>query len=150
FSTTPRVSVQRLAQDLLVGGLATIDGTTFSRTGLPPGRYLVEAKAGAEVPHGGWLVVAQPDSTIFTLISPIGRQIARFSPLSDAEVFKTMLILRFRADIRAKPDVYGRDTLETVFRTPGDYVFTIGENLGTEYDEEDPNWHCTIRLSSAQ
>ncbi len=49
FSTPPRVTAQSLTPDRLVGGLATVDGATFSKIGLPPGAYLVEAKAGAEV-----------------------------------------------------------------------------------------------------
>ena len=101
----------------------------------------------AEVPHGGWLTVVQPDSTTFTLTSPLFDETHRgFTPLVDPEAFKNMLILRFRADIRARPYIYGRDTLEPVFVQPGEYVFTIGENLATEYDEEDPNWHCTVRF----
>ena len=101
----------------------------------------------AEIPHGGWLIVAAPDSTIFELTSPTFMQFRGFAPLIDPEAFKETLILRFRADVRTKADVYGRDTLERVFRLPGEYRFTIGENLATEYDEEDPNWHCSIRLA---
>lgn len=100
-----------------------------------------------EIPHGGWLSVEGPDSTFFTLSSPFFHEHYPFSPLVEVEALKQMLILRFRADIRMRPNVYGRDTLEPVFRVPGEYRFTIGENLATEYDEEDPNWHCSIRLA---
>jgi hypothetical protein len=104
----------------------------------------------AEVPHGGQLSVAQPDGTTFWLVSPPLKSDEGISNyfLSDPETFRNTLILRFRADIRAKPYVYGRDSLEPIFRAPGDYKFTLGENLATEYDEEDPNWHCVVRLAS--
>jgi RNA polymerase sigma factor (sigma-70 family) len=46
---TPTVEAFKLTPDLRVGGLAIVDGATFSKIGLPPGRYAVEAKAGAEV-----------------------------------------------------------------------------------------------------
>jgi len=98
----------------------------------------------AEVPHGGWLDVNQPDGTDFRLIGPVAE--AAGYALMDTATFANTLIVRFRADLKSRPYVYGRDTLETVFRVPGDYRFTIGYNLATEYDDEDPNWHCTVRL----
>lgn len=101
----------------------------------------------AEVPHGGWLLLERPDGTSFDLVSPIPDE--GYGKLLDSEAFKNTLIVRFRADIRSRPQVYGRDTLEQVFNLPGEYTFTIGENLGTEYDEEDPNWHCKIRVAAS-
>ncbi|HYS69611.1 MAG TPA: hypothetical protein VEM14_05170 [Gemmatimonadaceae bacterium] len=106
----------------------------------------------AEVPHGGWLTVTQPDGTTFELVAPpMSRDpgTPNYS-IMNPEVFANTLILRLRADIRSRPAIYGRDTLEPVFRATGDYKFTIGENLATEFDEQDhqdPNWYCTIRLS---
>lgn len=51
FKSTPIVLVTTAsivpARD--AGGLALIDGTRFSRTALPPGRYFVDATAGAEL-----------------------------------------------------------------------------------------------------
>jgi hypothetical protein len=99
----------------------------------------------AEIPHGGQLSVEQPDGTVFSLVMPPDKRSPDYS-LVDAESFRNILVLRFRADIRSRPSVYGRDTLEPIFRVPGDYRFTLGENLATEYDEEDPNWHCTIHF----
>ena len=49
FSTTPLVETNTLTADLHIGGTAVVDGNTFSQTGLPPGKYTVEAKAGVEV-----------------------------------------------------------------------------------------------------
>lgn len=105
----------------------------------------------AEVPHGGWLAVSRPDSTLFMLIEP--KMPAPDSALVDSEAFQNMLILRMRADIRWRPSVYGR-AAESVFSVPGKYVFTIGQNLGTEYDYDeadhvDLDWHCTVQVAGS-
>jgi len=102
----------------------------------------------AEVPHGGWLAVSRPDSAMFMLIEP-GLDVPD-SSLVESEAFKNMLTLRIRADIR-KPQVYAAP-LEQVFRVPGKYVFTVAENLGTEYDYDeqdhvDLDWHCTVQVA---
>lgn len=49
FSTTPAVFIISSGSDLHTGGVATVDGTTFSRVGLPAGRYRVQAAAGPDV-----------------------------------------------------------------------------------------------------
>jgi hypothetical protein len=99
----------------------------------------------AEVPHGGWLAVQDPSDVFYYFTTPLSRETG-YSVVVDPEAFKNMLVLRFRADIKLRPYVHGHDTTETVFRKPGKYTFTIGENLATEYDEEDPNWHCTVEV----
>jgi hypothetical protein len=55
------------------------------------------------------------------------------------------LITRFRADVRAKPAVYGRDTLEPVFNAAGKYIIEVGDNLESEGGAEFI-WKCTIRF----
>lgn len=99
----------------------------------------------AEVPHGGWLAVQDPTNVFYHFTAPFPRE-KGYRVVVDPEAFKNMLILRFRADIKLRPYVYGHDTTETVFRKPGTYTFTIGENLATEYDDEDPNWHCAVQF----
>jgi len=99
----------------------------------------------AEVPHGGWLAVKDPAGMSYYFTSPIAREVGR-TVVVDPEIFKTVEVLRFRADIMLRPYYAGHDTAETVFQKPGKYTFTIGENLATEYDEEDPNWHCTVEV----
>ena len=63
FSTTPRVAANRVVAD---GGSFTIwipvDGTKFFRIGVPPGRYTVEARAGAEV--DGQAIEIRPGETV--------------------------------------------------------------------------------------
>lgn len=48
FSTVPRVHARQVTQRLLIGNEAVIEGSTFSITGLTPGKYVVEALAGDE------------------------------------------------------------------------------------------------------
>lgn len=102
----------------------------------------------AEVPHGGYLAVTNPDGLWFMLIAPTSHD-TPYRPLVDPGAFKDMLILRLRADLRSRESIYGRDSLLAVFTKPGEYAFTIGENLETEYDAEDPNWHCSVRLTTS-
>jgi RNA polymerase sigma factor (sigma-70 family) len=49
FSTTPSVSAVTSTADLHIGAAAIVDGTTFSLSGLTPGRYIIEAAAGTEL-----------------------------------------------------------------------------------------------------
>ncbi|CAN5910740.1 hypothetical protein BH11MYX3_BH11MYX3_16200 [soil metagenome] len=48
FSQQPDVFVRTLTPDLFIGSSPIIEGTRFSQTGLRPGKYAVEAKAGVE------------------------------------------------------------------------------------------------------
>lgn len=68
FSTTPIVETNTLTTDLHIGGNADVEGNTFSQVGLPPGRYTVEAKAGAEV-DGASVEVRSGETTHVTLRS---------------------------------------------------------------------------------
>ncbi len=61
FSRTPMVAIISIGSDLHVGGLATVDAMTFSRPGLPAGRYRVQAAAGPDV--DAQLVEVRPGET---------------------------------------------------------------------------------------
>jgi hypothetical protein len=99
----------------------------------------------AEVPHGGYLVVLNPEHASFYLIQPEHGHPETRGPLGSSEVFMKTLITRFRADVRAKPAIYGRDTLEPVFNAAGKYIIEVGDNLESEADD-DYIWKCTLRL----
>jgi hypothetical protein len=98
-----------------------------------------------ETPHGGYLGVVQPDGTIFFLIYPQLGDTTRKYSLVPSETFEGMSTFQFRGDVKAQPRVYGRDTLEPVFRAPGKYVLQLGDNLegdgGTVHK-------CTVRLAA--
>lgn len=98
-----------------------------------------------EYPHGEYLIVSQPDSTEFRLSYPDPREWRNFT-LVPSDSFAQMPEIRFRADIRSRPSVYGRDTLEPVFAKPGKYVVTIGHKMESEAASE--IHECTIRLVS--
>jgi hypothetical protein len=49
FSTPPTVQLLTLTTNLFIGSNPIVEGTRFSQTGLRPGRYAIEAKAGMEV-----------------------------------------------------------------------------------------------------
>ena len=99
----------------------------------------------AEVPHGGYLVVLNPEHTTFYLVQPEGGHPETRGPLGSSETFMNSLITRFRADVRARPAIYGRDTLEPVFNAVGKYIIEVGDNLESEGDA-DFIWKCTIRF----
>src|SRR3954469_73803 len=96
-----------------------------------------------ESPHGDYLMVSQPDSTVFFLSYPDSTEPRNFF-LVQADSFALMPLVRFRADVKSRPRVYGRDTLETVFSKPGKYTLTIGHKLESEHASE--LHRCTIRL----
>lgn len=102
-----------------------------------------------DAPHT-YLMVTRPDSVSFSLTYPQPQEPPNYM-LVPSDMFANMPVIRFRADIRATPAMYGRDTLETVFDLPGKYVIQIGEKFGTDYDDDvDPEaagiFHrCTIR-----
>jgi hypothetical protein len=96
-------------------------------------------------PHGEYLKVMQPDSTIFYLSYPDPTESRNFF-LVPADSFAEMPIIRFKADVRSRPRIYGRDTLEPVFSKPGKYVVTVGHKMESEAASE--IHRCTIRLVS--
>jgi hypothetical protein len=96
-------------------------------------------------PHGEYLKVMQPDSTIFYFSYPDPTESRNFF-LVPADSFAQMPRIRFKADVRSRPRIYGRDTLELVFSKPGKYVVTIGHKLESEAASE--IHRCTIRLVS--
>ena len=97
-----------------------------------------------ENPHGDYLTVTQPNGTMFYLAYPDPNEPPDYL-LVPSETFKRMPSIRFRADVRARPAVYGRDALESVFDKPGNYVLTIGSNLETERGSD--IYKCTIRFA---
>ncbi|MDB4959124.1 MAG: hypothetical protein JWO36_6693 [Myxococcales bacterium] len=48
FSGTPQIFMRTLTADLQIGSAPIIEGTRFWQTGLRPGKYAIEAKAGGE------------------------------------------------------------------------------------------------------
>jgi hypothetical protein len=97
-----------------------------------------------ENPHGEYLTVTQPNGTLFYLVYPHSPGPPDYQ-LVPSETFRKMPSIRFSADVRAVPRVYGRDTLESVFDKPGKYVLTIGSNLESERGSDIHK--CTIRLA---
>jgi hypothetical protein len=93
--------------------------------------------------HGEYLIVHSPDKTPFWLSYPKPAEPPGFFLLSSGEFAQTPT-LRFKADVRARPMVNGRDTLETVFSTPGTYTLEIGRNM--EGDGASDIYKCTMRL----
>lgn len=94
------------------------------------------------IPHGEYLAVTPPDTTWFYLIYP--HPDPSDHVLESSEAFVDMPTIRFPADLKAKPRVYGRDTLEAVFREAGDYVLRIGRKL--ESDRASEIHKCTVRF----
>jgi RNA polymerase sigma-70 factor (ECF subfamily) len=68
FSSPPVVEANTLTPNLRLGGQAIVDGDSFSATGLPPGRYTIQAKNGAEV-DGQSVDVRSGETTHVTLRS---------------------------------------------------------------------------------
>ena len=97
-----------------------------------------------EHPHGEYLTVVGPDSAMFFLIYPDPTEPLEHLLMS-SEAFAATPTIRFPADLRAKPFVYGRDTLEPVFKKSGRYVLTIGHKLETEHASQIHK--CTIRFA---
>jgi hypothetical protein len=97
-----------------------------------------------KTPHGEYLAVTQANGTIFYLIYPHPEPSDHV--LEPSEAFVDMPTIRFRADLKARPRVYGRDTLETVFSVPGEYVLRVAHNLESERASEIHK--CTLRLVS--
>ncbi len=68
FSTTPDVRMRTLTSDLSIGGNPIIEGTRFWQTGLRPGKYAIEAKAGGET-DGASIEIKSGQTTKVTLTS---------------------------------------------------------------------------------
>ena len=49
FASAPVVTASMFTSDLKLGGVAIVDGNSFVASGLPPGRYTVEAQAGGAI-----------------------------------------------------------------------------------------------------
>lgn len=80
---------------------------------------------------------------MFFLVYPNPREAPSFLLMS-SESFTELPEIRFRADVRSRPRIYGRDTLEPVFQKPGNYILETGHNL--ESDQSSDIYTCTVRL----
>jgi hypothetical protein len=96
-----------------------------------------------DFPHRESLVVNQPDGTPFYLIYPNPAEPSNYL-LTSSDAFMQMPTIRFKADVRARPQLLGRDTLERVFSKPGVYVLSLIHKLETDSEEDIPS--CKIRL----
>jgi hypothetical protein len=89
-----------------------------------------------ENPHGEYLMVYAPDSTVFYLSQPDPRA----DVLMPSDSFSVTPIVRFRADVMADPGGYYP---RPVFRDTGNYVLVIGHNMASEAGSD--IYRCTIR-----
>lgn len=94
------------------------------------------------VPHGPFLAVVAPGDTWFYLIHAF-RAGSTFNPsMVPPASFQSMSSFSIPADLRARPNVYGRDSLEPVFHRPGDYRIVLAEKLSTDFGP--PPVECMI------
>jgi hypothetical protein len=70
FSATPQIFMRTLTADLQIGSAPIIEGTRFWQTGLRPGAYAIEAKAGAET--DGASVEIKPGQTATVTLTSRG------------------------------------------------------------------------------
>jgi len=98
------------------------------------------------VPHGRELSIQNPAGDFFMLVLNHPR-VADGPMLMTAEAFRTMPEVRLpAAALRAKPFVFGRDSTELVFSSPGVYRIQVAEALNT--DDGTPVSACTVQLRS--
>lgn len=86
-------------------------------------------------PHGPYLAVQAPDSTMYFLVFPAGRDSSPGARLSlmPADSFVSLASLRLPVrDLRAVPWVFGRDSAEIVFARPGLYRVLVAHDLETD------------------
>jgi hypothetical protein len=87
------------------------------------------------IPHGEYLMVTQPSGTTFFLVYPHPED-PPDALLASSEAFTQMPMIRLAAAFKARPRVSGRDTLERVFYSPGNYVLETAHNLESERASE--------------
>ena len=83
------------------------------------------------IPHGEYLVVTQPNGTTFFLVYPHREEDAG-ALLESSDAFAQMPMIRFGVDWKARPQLFGRDTLERIFHEAGSYVVETVHNLESE------------------
>jgi len=85
-------------------------------------------------PHGEYLVIVAPDSTLLFVVYPqLGRP-TNHSLVPSGE-FRSLPSIRLVAgEARALPWVYGRDTTEQIFGRSGHYTVFVGDELETDAD----------------
>ena len=94
-------------------------------------------------PHGDQLAIHSPDRTTYSLVYPTLGKPRRNYSLIPSEEFRNVATFRVAPDVRAIPQIYGRDTtLEPVFTQPGKYLIVMGENLASEEDHR--RTYCTV------
>jgi hypothetical protein len=97
------------------------------------------------VPHGDWLIAAQPGDSLFYVIYPLRSGSIRNYSLIPPEEFKQMETLRLAPDVKAVPWYFGRDTtLAPLFPRSGKYVLTMGESLAGDNAR---GASCTVTFS---
>jgi hypothetical protein len=83
------------------------------------------------VPHGPYLVVQAPDGAQLFVVYP-GAGPAKPSLVSEQAFAVMPHFTTPVAELRGWPWIYGRDTLEPVFYTPGDYQVIVAQNWESE------------------
>lgn len=98
-------------------------------------------------PHGNQLSIHSPDRTTYSVVYPtLGKPRRNYSLISSEE-FRKIGTFPVPADVRAIPQVYGRDTiLEPVFTKTGKYLIVMGENLASDYSNR--STYCTVAFLS--
>jgi hypothetical protein len=131
-----------MPSDTLFPGDTTNDGEAFRCT---PTVFTLRDTITIRMahPHGEYLIVTQPNGTTFFLTYPNATEPQNYLLVPNGS-FIDMPTIRFRANIKAHPQIFGRDTLETVFDRPGKYVVTVGHKMESEHASEVTK--CTIRL----
>ena len=94
-------------------------------------------------PHGRYLAVVPPvENELFFLVYPRLGDSSRVHSLLPSQRFRSLPVWRLPGTVRAKPWVYGRDTMELLFSMPGTYRFRLSEDL--ESDADWPVAECLV------
>lgn len=93
-------------------------------------------------PHGAFLAVIAPGGRWFYLIHTFGGFPGYSPSVIPPQSFQVMPVYRIPASVRARPAIYGRDSLEAVFDRPGEYRIVLAEKLGTDYGP--PPVECVV------
>jgi hypothetical protein len=94
-------------------------------------------------PHGNQLSIHSPNRTTYSLVYPTPGKPRRNYSLIPSQEFRNVGTFPVAADVRAIPEIYGRDTtVEPVFVEPGKYLIVMGENLASDYSNR--STYCTV------
>lgn len=95
-----------------------------------------------QAPHGAFLAVVAPDGGWFYLVHTFGGFQGYGPSLIPPESFQRTRVYRIAANVRARPAVHGRDSLEAVFDRPGEYRIVLAEKLATDHGP--PPVECVV------